>query len=51
MTKDWEPLQDEIRNLYLTEDKPLDEVMRLVKGKHSFIASWVAFLQAISFST
>ncbi|KAF5013093.1 hypothetical protein FDECE_920 [Fusarium decemcellulare] len=39
MTKDWEPYQDEIRRLYQVEGKKLREVMRLVKGKHGFIAS------------
>jgi hypothetical protein len=39
MTKDWEPLREEIRKLYMSEDKPLDEVMRLVRGRHNFIAS------------
>ncbi|KIW16330.1 hypothetical protein PV08_06381 [Exophiala spinifera] len=39
MAKDWEPLHDEIRELYHVKNKPLAEVMRLMKGKHSFIAS------------
>lgn len=39
MVKDWEPLRDEIRTLYQVENNPLSEVMRLVKGKHGFIAS------------
>ncbi|RSL73496.1 hypothetical protein BHE90_001201 [Fusarium euwallaceae] len=39
MTKDWEPLRREIERLYMSEDKPLDEVMRLVRGKYDFIAS------------
>jgi Clr5 domain len=40
MAKDWEPLQDEIQKLYHTDNKPLSEVMRLIKGKHGFIASY-----------
>ena len=39
MTKDWEPLRGEIRELYHDKNKPLAEVMRLVKGKHGFVAS------------
>ncbi|KAM6509564.1 hypothetical protein FALCPG4_017216 [Fusarium falciforme] len=39
MTKNWEPLQEEIRRLYMSEDKPLDEVIRLIRGKYDFIAS------------
>ncbi|KIW65942.1 hypothetical protein PV04_08155 [Phialophora macrospora] len=39
MAKDWEPLHDEIRELYHVKDKPLAEVMRIVKGKHGFVAS------------
>ena len=39
MTKNWEPLHEEIRRLYHSDGKPLAEVMRLVQGKHGFIAS------------
>jgi hypothetical protein len=39
MAKDWEPLHDEIRELYHVKNKPLAEVMRVVKGKHGFVAS------------
>jgi len=39
MVKDWTALQEEIRKLYHVENKPLIEVMRLVKGKHGFHAS------------
>ncbi|RSL74001.1 hypothetical protein CEP53_000596 [Fusarium sp. AF-6] len=43
MTKDWEPLREEIRRLYHLDGKPLAEVMRLVQGKHGFIASERAY--------
>ncbi|RSM11835.1 hypothetical protein CDV31_006603 [Fusarium ambrosium] len=43
MTKDWEPLREEIRKLYCLEDKSLAEVMRIVEGKHAFIASERAY--------
>jgi hypothetical protein len=39
MVKNWEPLKEEIKKLYHTEDKPLKEVMRLIKGKYDFHAS------------
>ncbi|KAK5657909.1 hypothetical protein OQA88_2458 [Cercophora sp. LCS_1] len=39
MAKDWTLVQDEIHRLYHKENKPLVEVMRLVKGKFGFVAS------------
>jgi len=39
MAKDWDVLQEEIKKLYHIEDKPLKEVMRLIKGRHGFHAS------------
>jgi hypothetical protein len=39
MVKNWEPLKEEIKKLCHTEDKPLKEVMRLMKGKYDFHAS------------
>lgn len=39
MTKNWEPIKDDIRMLYTVEKKPLAEVMRLIRGKHGFAAS------------
>jgi hypothetical protein len=39
MAKDWTPLKEDIRKLYCSEDKPLKEVMRLIKGRHGFHAS------------
>ncbi|KAM0431451.1 hypothetical protein ACHAPT_005428 [Fusarium lateritium] len=39
MTKDWEPVKEEIQRRYVLERKPLREVMRVVEGKYGFIAS------------
>ncbi|KFY09883.1 hypothetical protein V492_05302 [Pseudogymnoascus sp. VKM F-4246] len=43
MVKDWNAVQEELRQLYHVDNKPLHEVMRLVKGKHGFIASERAY--------
>ncbi|KAI9155484.1 Serine/threonine-protein phosphatase 6 regulatory ankyrin repeat subunit C [Paramyrothecium foliicola] len=39
MVKAWGPLEEEIRQLYEVENKPLAEVMRLIRGKYDFVAS------------
>ncbi|KAK3346066.1 ankyrin repeat-containing domain protein [Lasiosphaeria hispida] len=39
MAKDWAPVHDEVHRLYVEQNQPLTEVMRLVKGKFGFIAS------------
>lgn len=39
MAKDWAPLEEDIRDLYHVKNKPLKEVMRLIRGRHNFIAS------------
>ncbi|KAK1658237.1 ankyrin repeat-containing domain protein [Colletotrichum godetiae] len=39
MTKDWDPLRDEIKQLYQVEDRKLIEVMRIIQGRHGFKAS------------
>jgi len=40
MTKDWSLLiQEEIRQLYHERNRPLPEVMRVVREKYGFIAS------------
>lgn len=36
---DWNAHQDELRQLYLLENKTLDETMKVMEEKHSFIAS------------
>lgn len=38
MAKDWQSLQEEIRQLYHVENKTLIEVMRVIKGRHGFQA-------------
>ena len=38
MAKDWSSVQEEIRQLYHVENKPLNEVMRVIKGRHGFHA-------------
>ena len=38
MTKDWSSLQEEIRQLYHVEGNTLNEVMRVIKGRHGFQA-------------
>ncbi|KFY38616.1 hypothetical protein V494_04301 [Pseudogymnoascus sp. VKM F-4513 (FW-928)] len=43
MVKDWDAVQEELRQLYHVDNKPLHEVMRLVKGKHGFTASKRAY--------
>jgi hypothetical protein len=39
MTKKWKELQLEIRCLYITEGRPLDEVRAMMKVEHGFEAS------------
>ncbi|KAF4869420.1 hypothetical protein CGCSCA1_v011317 [Colletotrichum siamense] len=39
MTKDWDPLRDEIKQLYHVENRKLTEVMRIIHGRHDFKAS------------
>lgn len=39
MTKDWELVQDEIKELSFVQKKPLDEVKELMERKHKFRAS------------
>lgn len=41
MVKDWTGVKKDVERLYHVENKPLSEVMRLVKGLHGFHASWV----------
>ena len=36
---DWEKHKEEMRVLYLENDESLEEVMRIMKDKHSFVAS------------
>ncbi|ETN39454.1 uncharacterized protein HMPREF1541_05677 [Cyphellophora europaea CBS 101466] len=43
MAKDWAPLQEDVRDLYHLKNKPLKEVMRLIRGRHNFIASERAY--------
>jgi hypothetical protein len=39
MVKDWTGVKGDIKRLYDVENKPLSEVMRLIKGLHGFHAS------------
>jgi hypothetical protein len=39
MTKDWDAVQHEIRELSFTQKKPLEEVKELMERKHKFRAS------------
>jgi hypothetical protein len=39
MPKDWSRYKDEIEELYVTKGKTLEEVQRLLRGKHDFNAS------------
>lgn len=41
MTKDWDAVQDEIRELSFSQKKPLEEVKELMEHKHNFRASLV----------
>lgn len=41
MVKNWEPVKQDIRRLYIEEDEKLEEVMRRIKGTHGFQASYV----------
>lgn len=43
MTKDWEAVQDEIRELSFAQKKPLEEVKELMEQKYKFRASYVFF--------
>jgi hypothetical protein len=38
-TEDWEKYKPEIVSLYEKQDKPLDEVVRLMEAKYHFIAT------------
>ena len=42
MAKDWDRYKSEINVLYITKGKSLDEVRRILKGRHRFDASWVS---------
>jgi Cdc6-like AAA superfamily ATPase len=39
MTKDWDVVQEEIRDLSFSQKKPLEEVKRLMEHKYKFRAS------------
>jgi hypothetical protein len=39
MVKNWTGVKEDIKRLYEVENKPLSEVMRLIKGLHGFHAS------------
>ncbi|KAI4907824.1 hypothetical protein J4E90_009232 [Alternaria incomplexa] len=43
MTKDWELVQDEIKELSFVQKKPLEEVKELMERKHKFRASTRAY--------
>jgi hypothetical protein len=44
MTKDWDRHKSEILTLYITKGKSLDDVRRILKGRHRFDASWVSLI-------
>ena len=39
MTKDWDAVQDEIKELSFIQKKPLEEVKELMERKYKFVAS------------
>ncbi|KAF5484615.1 hypothetical protein CGCS363_v014147 [Colletotrichum siamense] len=39
MTIDWEPVKADIHDLYHVRNKTLDDVMRIMRGRHGFSAS------------
>ena len=39
MTKDWDAVQDEIKELSFIQKKPLEEVKELMERKYKFMAS------------
>lgn len=39
MTKDWDAVQEEIKELSFNQKKPLEEVKELMERKHNFRAS------------
>ncbi|KAK1848467.1 hypothetical protein CCHR01_08929 [Colletotrichum chrysophilum] len=39
MTIDWEPVKADIHDLYHVQNKTLDDVMRIIRGRHGFSAS------------
>jgi len=39
MTKNWDVVQDEIKELSFIQKKPLEEVKELMERKYKFIAS------------
>jgi hypothetical protein len=39
MAKDWDQYKTEIKALYITNGKSLDDVRRILKGRHNFDAS------------
>jgi len=41
--EDWEDQRRRIHQLYCTENKPLDEVMDVMKNVHGFLATYVPF--------
>ncbi|KAI2488296.1 Clr5 multi-domain protein [Pyrenophora tritici-repentis] len=43
MTKDWDLVQDEIKDLSFNQKRPLEEVMRLMESKYRFQASIRAY--------
>jgi hypothetical protein len=50
MAKDWDRYKGEIHTLYITKGKSLDEVRRILKGRHRFDASWVSSIALTSAS-
>ena len=44
---DWEPYKKELRDLYLEDNKSLDDTMRIMKEKHSRPDSYVQVLNSI----
>lgn len=41
MTKDWDAVQDEIKDLSLVQKKRLDDVRKILEQKYGFKASYV----------
>jgi hypothetical protein len=48
MAKDWDRYKGEIHTLYIAKGRPLDDVRRILKGRHRFDASWVSMVVLMS---
>ncbi|KAN0103398.1 hypothetical protein V8E51_011711 [Hyaloscypha variabilis] len=49
MAKDWDQYKTEIKTLYITNGKSLDDVRRILKGRHNFDASVRAYRMKLEY--